>query len=136
MQGKAWKNKTAWRLALENWRLCHEAVYLRDGYSCMIPGCDVKDELQLDHGITRSKRAVFFDIRHLGFLCPMHHGHKSFRHGDWVDKMVDQIHIQREGSAVWDDLCHAETKGGFQTVYVQEEWNKRLKEEIQELSDL
>lgn len=129
---KAWSNKKAWKLYQENWKLCHDFVDLRDGHVCMIPGCG-REEVDLDHAITRKRKILFFDVRHLGYLCRGeggHHANKSFRNGDWVDKKVDGIHRKREGDVAWDEILSMAYRDcpQFRSVLWQEQINLKLKE--------
>lgn len=128
------KKKPVWRkIYEENWRLCHEIVDLRDGRACIIPGCGVTDKLDLDHGISRAHKIVFFDTRHLGYLCKKHHQSKSFNSNNWVAKTVDQIHAVREGQIIWDGMVDAAKKccPTFSTLAYQEKINEELKRELE-----
>ena len=131
---KSWPNKTAWKLYKENWELCKQIVDLRDGHRCQIPGCTA-GRLALDHVFSRSCKRLFFITNNLGWLCLEHHTHKSFRHGQWVDKMVDQLCRNRNGDGWWDfaSLESKLTLGKFRTVAYQEQTNIRLKEELCEM---
>lgn len=127
-----WQNKQAKKIADENWTICHEIIDLRDGHFCQIPGCE-KTEVDLDHGISRSHKAVFFDIRHMGYLCRGEGGHhpaKSFNNNGNLAKQIDLIHIDREGREVWEEMLEVSRKtcGNFRTVMHQEQQNIKLKE--------
>lgn len=128
---KAWQNKNAWKLYQENWRICHEIVELRDGYFCQIPDCGVSTSLQLDHAISRQCKTLFFETDILGYLCDVHHTHKSSRKGQWVDLMVNQIFRNRVGEERYEDLIFESKKtcGKHRTLSHQEEVNMKLKEE-------
>lgn len=133
LTGKAWSNKEAWRLAHENWTLCHEIVNLRDGHKCII--CGTEEDLQLDHVISRACKVTFFETDILQNLCSVHHSHKSFRVGQWVDIKVREICLKRAGKAVFEGLVEASkgTCGGFRTVVFQEQVKIKLNEKLAEL---
>ena len=125
---KAWKCKTAWRLYNASWKLCHEIVDLRDGHRCVI--CGERECLDLDHGITRRLKSVFFETDHMNYLCGKHHNSKSFEKGGPVDKRVDLITIRRIGKNRYEELiCKAEKVcPQWKTIYHQEEQNELLTE--------
>lgn len=132
---RAWANKTAWKLANENWNLCREIVDLRDGHRCIIPGCGRTEDLQLDHCISRMCRIIFFETDLLQYLCPEHHNHKSFRKGQWVDLTVRAICEARLGKAQFDDyvFLSKEPCRGWKNVWWQEKINQKLKRELEAL---
>lgn len=127
---KAWSNKTAWNLYKQNWKLCREIVLLRDGDVCTIPDCYTREDLQLDHCISREVKRLFFDLNNLGYLCAEHHTHKSFRKGQHIDKKVDEICRKRSGSEWWEWALSEGSKPlpEFRTVWYQEKINQELKE--------
>jgi len=126
------RKKPAWRkLYDENWELCREIVKLRDGYVCRIPGCEKREKLQLDHVISRNCKTTFFETDILGYLCPDHHTHKSFRKNQWVDLTVRDICKEMVGDNRWDGLLFESRKlcPRFATLGYQEEINALLKKE-------
>lgn len=127
----AWQNKSAWRFYLENWRIAHEVVDLRDGHVCQMPGCGETESLQLDHVISRQCKELFFDTDNLGYLCGPHHDHKTKRKGQWVDKMVSEMCRRRVGEAKYEDMIFASKKtcGHHRTLWHQEQTNNKLKQE-------
>lgn len=132
MKNKDRKNKDWKKLFVENWLICHEIIDLRDGHKCQIPECQ-KTALDLDHGISRDHKSIFFDVRHLGYLCRGERGHhpsKSFNKNGRVAKEVDLIHIKREGIEIWEELLFRSRKTcpEFSTVFHQEQINIKLKE--------
>lgn len=129
-QERAWQNKKSYKLYKENWKLCHEIVDLRDGHRCVLCYCD--GDLDLDHGFSRSIKTLFFDIRHLAYLCKRHHQAKSFNPGGAVGKQVDRIHQKREGKKSWDEMCDLSFKSlpEWKRLYYQEEINNQLKEQL------
>lgn len=85
------------------WAVLREAVILRDGKKCQIKGCNEKTGLQVDHCFSRRCKSLFFDIRNLTTLCQSHHYSKSIMPGGAIDKLVDEIVREREGSKWWDE---------------------------------
>lgn len=136
MKNSKRKNPLVKKLQKENWELCHLIVDKRDGRKCQIPTCNRTENLDLDHGISRNNKTIFFDVRHLGYLCRGiggHHPAKSFAKNGPVAKQVDLIHIEREGMDVWNDLlemarqnCH-----DFGKVWYQEKINQELKQQLE-----
>lgn len=128
---KPWQNKNAWKIYKLNWQLAREIVELRDGYECQIPECYVRVELQLDHVFSRDIKTLFFDLWNLGYLCPEHHAHKSFRKGQWVDKLVNDLCKKRAGQDWWDAaiLRSKQSCPGFRNVGYQERINEQLQEQ-------
>ena len=134
LTGKSWQNKTAWKLANENWTLAHEIVDLDRGHNCQIPGCH-NDSLQLDHVISRDCKSVFYEIDNLGYLCATHHTVKSFKHGGIIDQKVRELCRKRMGEEKFQRMLEAADRncGGFRTVLHQEQINIKLKEKRAEL---
>jgi len=133
------KKKPTWRKVYdENWRICHEIVDLRDGHVCQIPGCTEKERLDLDHCFSRMCKHLFFDTRHLGYLCGSHHTHKSFRKGQWVDMTVKDICKARIGEVLWEDFKFISRKvcPEFSTLAYQEKINEELKRELEQLKSM
>lgn len=130
---KAWSSKKAWRLYLSNWRLCHQIVDLRDDHKCLIPDCYETEDLDLDHAITRGRKATFFETDILGYLCKRHHQSKSFGVGNPVDKMVDVYHVKRLGKKRWDELIEKANTDfpAFRYVWHQEIVNEELNEKLE-----
>jgi hypothetical protein len=125
---KAWSNKTAWKLVNENWTLCHEIVDYRDGHKCVL--CGALSNLQLDHTISRTHKAVFFETDHLNYLCPRHHTAKSFNPASYTSKQVDEVTRKRVGTKRYEELIRQaqRTLPVWRTVAFQE----GVKEELLE----
>lgn len=120
----------------KNWQLCHEIVELRDGKFCVIPDCGKRSNLDLDHAISRKCKKTFYEIDILNFLCSAHHTHKSFRKGQWVDKLVDKITIDRIGMERFEFLTFLSRKTcpEWSMIWYQEEMNLKLREKLQQMN--
>jgi hypothetical protein len=90
---------TSWRADQAEWRRLRDLVIERYGERCAVPGCDHRDDLQLDHiwrgsllsAIGWSPSAINDPIN-LQLLCPVHHADKTLHevqllaaHYDGVD---------------------------------------------------
>lgn len=127
---RPFKNKQAWKLFLENWRLLHVLADLVYGHKCVLTGETVN--LDLDHCFSRTCGYLFFDIKNVNYLHKGMHSHKTFNGGGWVDKEVDNLTRKRNGEEWWDEalrMAH-KTCNDFRMVWYQEGINEGLKEDI------
>jgi 5-methylcytosine-specific restriction endonuclease McrA len=75
---------TSWRPDQAEWQALRRKVIVRDGERCAVPGCDLPDDLHLDHiwrgsllaAIGWSPSAIDDPIN-LQLLCPVHHADKT-----------------------------------------------------------
>ena len=75
---------TSWRPDNAEWQLLRDRVVARDGERCAVAGCQVKDDLELDHvwrgsilaAIGRTPSAIN-DPKNLQLLCAEHHADKT-----------------------------------------------------------
>lgn len=115
------------KLQEKNWKLCREIVLIRDKFKCQI--CGSKENLQVDHAISRVHKILFYEISNLTTLCSKCHTTKSFQKGGNLDKRVDQIVIKREGQKKWNEMIDLsrQTFPDWSRVWYQEEKNKEFK---------
>lgn len=134
INGKSWQNKKAFKIANENWALAHEIVDLIRGRRCQIPRC-TRQDLQLDHVISRECKSVFFEIDNLGYLCSGHHTTKSFQHGGVIDQTVRELCRLRMGEEKFLRMLEKadQVQVQFRTVLYQEQQNIKLKEHRAEI---
>ena len=132
MKKKRKKKTTTKKLMDENWKLCKQAVELRDGRRCIV--CGSHENLQLDHCFSRNIKLLFYELENLHFLCAKCHTLKTFKKGGHVDHLV--IAIVRSRHPEWyEKALHAswQSCGFWSYVWYQEQCQIKLKEHVAEL---
>ena len=123
------------KLYNENWKLCHEIVEKRSGKKCMV--CRKTEDLALDHCISRQCKSVFFITDLLNYLCVQCHTHKSYRKGQWLDKLVDVMTRKRIGNEQYEEyiIDSKQPLREWKTISYQERVNEWLKSELESYDD-
>ena len=97
------------------------AVHRRDKF-CQI--CGSREQLNVDHWLSRKHKSVYFDIHNLTLLCSRCHTNKSYGNHDYVH-LVTEVVEEREGEEVCEELRRKS--------YEIKKWNP---EELNELAEV